>query len=190
VTRPTLAITWFQEPRWSIEWLGARLGEAYPSMTVRLAGEAKIPAQFFNPTRGQWISNQVLGYAAVLRERLGVDALLLVVNGDGYVPGLNFVFGHALLGGGVGVVYTERLRPEYYGAQPDQRLYLARLLKEALHELGHGFGLDHCPNPRCVMSFSNSILEVDRKEPRYCRVCALRLLEKGVEVGGGYILAG
>ncbi len=186
----SLAVAWYMEPHSSVAWLTERLGEAFPGLDVTPYGEVRLPVQFFDVTRGQWISNQVLGYAVLLRERAEADALLLVVGGDGYTPGLNFVFGHAVLGGGVGVVYTERLRPEFYGQPPDEELYLLRLLKEALHELGHGFGLEHCPDPRCVMSFSNSIIEVDRKEAGYCRRCAARLEALGVEVGAGYVLPG
>jgi archaemetzincin len=186
----SLGIAWYEEPLANIKWLARRLSEAYPELEARLLGEVRLPAAFFNPHRGQWISNQVLGYAALMRETSGVDVLLLVVYGDGYAPGLNFVFGHALLGGGAAVVYTERLRPEYYGQPPDQQLYLERLLKEALHELGHSFGLEHCPNPRCVMSFSNSIVEVDAKEPRYCPACAAKLEARGVRVSPRYILPG
>ena len=183
-----MGVAWYEEPVESIEWLIARLQEVFPGFRVEPIGETRLPGVFFDPGRGQWLSSQVLGYAALLREKLGHDALLLVVNGDGYVPGLNFVFGHALLGGGVGVVYTERLRPEYYGEEPDRARYLERLLKESMHELGHGFGLEHCPNPRCVMSFSNSIVEVDHKEPRYCTRCASILERRGVAVSPRYVL--
>ncbi len=183
-----LLLAWLDEPSWSIEWLTERLQEAFPTVEVETVGEVRLPPQLFDVTRGQWLSNMVLGYAAVLAEKLGGDALLLVVRGDAYTPGLNFVFGQAFLGGGVAVVYTERLRPGFYGEPSNRRLYLERLLKEALHELGHAWGLEHCSSPRCVMRFSNSILEVDEKEPRYCMRCAEKLMEAGVEVSSAYII--
>jgi len=183
-----LVLLRYMEPASSVAWLASRLAEAFPGHLVEQAGEARLPPQFFDVTRGQWMSSQVLGYAALLREQLGADALLLVVGGDGYVPGLNFVFGHALLGGGVGVVYTERLRPEFYGERRNEGLYLERLLKESLHELGHGFGLEHCSNPRCVMSFSNSIADVDGKEAKFCSRCAALLEAAGVAVSPRYVL--
>nr|WP_243666411.1 matrixin family metalloprotease [Vulcanisaeta sp. JCM 16159] len=49
------------------------------------------------------------------------------------------------------------------------------MLKEVLHELGHSFGLDHCADPRCVMYFSNTIEDTDRKGPGYCQRCMARL---------------
>jgi archaemetzincin len=35
-----------------------------------------------------------------------------------------------------------------------------RLVKEAVHELGHAFGLNHCENIECVMHFSNSLQNI------------------------------
>jgi archaemetzincin len=112
-----------------------------------------------------------------LRDRLsqaleGGRLALGIVSSDGYVEGLNFVFGLASPELKVATVYTKRLET------PDETLYRARLLKEAMHELGHLLGLGHCDNPACVMSFSNSIADVDRKEARFCSNCTLFLRAK------------
>ena len=48
---------------------------------------------------------------------------------------------------------------------------LERVKKEAVHEIGHTFGLGHCLNKICVMSFSPSIFDVDRKEVHPCKKC-------------------
>ena len=50
--------------------------------------------------------------------------------------------------------------------------WFRRLLTEAVHELGHTYGLPHCPDPRCVMFFSNSRADTDRKSPHLCGRCA------------------
>ena len=55
-------------------------------------------------------------------------------------------------------------------------LFLSRLKKEIYHEFGHVCGLSHC-KPPCVMSFSNSIKEVDRKSEFYCEKCLRKLLK-------------
>lgn len=116
------------------------------------------------------------GLLRALHSKFGVlpyQRVLAVISGDGYVEGLNFVFGIAV-GGWGGIVFTERLRPELYEGVPNDALFQARLLKEALHELGHSFGLQHCPN-NCVMRFSNSVIDVDRKSAFFCRRCAREL---------------
>ena len=44
-----------------------------------------------------------------------------------------------------------------------------------LHEVGHAlFALRHCNNPKCVMSFSNTIFDVDRKSKEVCKNCKTR----------------
>jgi archaemetzincin len=96
---------------------------------------------------------------------LGITAV------DLYVPQLNFVFGEARLGGPSAVISTHRLRPEFYGQLPDEKLFLRRVEIEAVHELGHTFGLGHCPKVCCVMHFSNNIADTDRKGPLFCDDC-------------------
>ncbi|QDA31421.1 peptidase M54 [Thermococcus indicus] len=53
-------------------------------------------------------------------------------------------------------------------------LFKARLLKGVLHEVGHGFGLEHCTN-QCVMNPPASMEEWDLRVPGYCRKCLLKL---------------
>ncbi|MFN4046175.1 MAG: archaemetzincin family Zn-dependent metalloprotease [Acidilobaceae archaeon] len=99
------------------------------------------------------------------RERVVVG----VIAGDGYVSGLNFVFGLAMPDLGVASVYAERL------SDSDVSRFLSRLLKEVMHELGHLLGLNHCANPKCVMSLSNSVADVDFKDAWFCPACRVKL---------------
>jgi predicted Zn-dependent protease len=47
---------------------------------------------------------------------------------------------------------------------PENRsLFHQRVLTEAVHELGHTDGLNHRLNPRCVMFFSNPLVDTERK---------------------------
>ncbi|MEM0366646.1 MAG: archaemetzincin family Zn-dependent metalloprotease [Acidilobaceae archaeon] len=97
--------------------------------------------------------------------------IVSVVLGDGYVEGLNFIFGLAMPELRVASVYTKRLETS------DRGKFKLRVLKEVIHELGHLMGLGHCINPKCVMSFSNSIAEVDYKNVQFCRECEVKLKE-------------
>ncbi|MCC6011250.1 MAG: archaemetzincin family Zn-dependent metalloprotease [Desulfurococcaceae archaeon] len=97
---------------------------------------------------------------------------------DGFEHGLNFVFGEADPQSRIAVVFTKRLKPEFYGEQVNYNLYFERLLKEVIHELGHLLGLEHCRSKKCVMRFSNSIAEVDEKESFFCDRCRGTLRHK------------
>jgi len=55
------------------------------------------------------------------------------------------------------------------GAEEDgEKLVERRAVTEALHELGHVFNLSHCSRRDCVMWFSNTLAETDRKGMRFC----------------------
>lgn len=102
----------------------------------------------------------------------GADKLLAVTGQDLYIPMLSFVYGQAQLGGQVAVVSVARLRTEYYGLPPDEELLRVRARKEALHEVGHLFGLVHCPDTNCAMALSTGIRPLDQKQPSLCAGCA------------------
>jgi len=106
---------------------------------------------------------------------MSAGKVLGVTAADLYVPHLNFVFGEAYCPGKVAVISINRLRPEFYNEPPDIRLLLSRMSKEAVHELGHTFGLNHCSNSKCVMYFSNSIVDTDAKGSVFCDRCLQNL---------------
>lgn len=101
---------------------------------------------------------------------LGVTALDLTA------PGRTHVFGEATHGGPFALVGVARFGVP---AEASPRL-LARVLKEALHELGHLAGLEHCDRPECPMSFAARVADVDRKNPDFCEQCAAELGRIGI----------
>jgi archaemetzincin len=122
----------------------------------------------FNEQRNQLNSDKLLRWLAttIMNNTKSYDPtkiILGVCNFDAYSSGLNFVFGQASLTGGVAAIYLPRLKQEFYGIAADISIFIERVLKEATHEVGHTFGLVHCPKQSCVMHFSNSIVETDRK---------------------------
>jgi len=123
-----------------------------------------LPSAAYAPARGQFRADSLLDLLSGYRRHV-----LGVTHRDLFAGDLNFVFGIAAPAGAC-LVSTARLL-----AGADDKLFLARLLKEAVHELGHTLGLPHCPDPDCVMRFSNSLADTDRKGDAYCSGCLGRL---------------
>ena len=134
-----------------------------------------LEAEFaFNPLRRQYHSTEIL---KKIHQSPASDAwkVLGVTEKDLYIPVLTFVFGEAQLTDGGAVVSAHRLRQEFYGLPTDPELLHERLLKEALHELGHTHGLRHCQDYTCVMSSSNGVERIDLKSAEFCPTCAQAL---------------
>ena len=108
-------------------------------------------------------------------QKIGIDIrdenALIITDVDLYMPDLNFVFGLADAKKKVCIISLTRLKNEFYGLKPDYRLLIERAMKEAVHELGHTWGLAHCPDARCVMHFSDSLKDTDNKRSTFCRSC-------------------
>ncbi len=90
---------------------------------------------------------------------------------DLFVPILKYVFGVAQMHGPCSVISTHRLLPEFYEEAPNQGLFLERVQKTALHELGHSFGLTHCRDRHCIMYSSTKVQDTDLKKMDFCPSC-------------------
>jgi archaemetzincin len=128
----------------------------------------------FDMKRLQYNSSQIL--LQLLPHAPGDGTKILgVVDVDLFIPVLTFVFGEAQLRGDCAVVAMHRLNNRFYGLPDDPALLTERLVKEALHELGHNFGLIHCVNPECVMRSSTYVEEIDQKSAELCDRCREQL---------------
>jgi archaemetzincin len=143
-------------------------------MIVAPGADLIVPARAYSATRRQYLSTAFLDELSSIEGndewiRLGITAV------DLYVPELNFVFGEASSADHAAVFSVARLDPRRYGDAADERILLNRAVTEAIHELGHVFGLGHCRRSNCVMWFSNTLTETDRKGSRFCLTCAEQL---------------
>ncbi|ADU96594.1 peptidase zinc-dependent [Thermovibrio ammonificans] len=137
--------------------------------------EGALPPDSTGARGSQLLAEVQLQHALALKPS---DSLFVVVLTpyDLYSNGLNFVFGVAYPFKGCIVSYA-RLISE------DDSLFLSRFRKELTHEMGHVFGLPHCPNPSCVMHFSNSLADTDAKSENFCQLCSEKLRRVMVELG-------
>ena len=143
---------------------------------IRRGTALQTPAAAYNAVRKQYEALQVMRKVA---EVIPSDATraLGIMKEDLSIPMLTFVYGQAQLRGRVALMSIARLQQEFYGLPANKELTSTRIVKEALHELGHTFGLVHCPITSCVMTIANDIQQVDKKNCEFCSGCAVLLQE-------------
>ncbi len=137
---------------------------------TRRAPSLPEPAGAYDPQRKQYSSTDLL-QLLVAQSAPPARRVLGVTTYDIFIPMLSFIFGQAQLGGRAALVSVARLRQEFYGLPADEPLLHERACKEAIHELGHTFGLTHCHDTTCAMSLSVTIEQVDGKRPAFCGSC-------------------
>jgi len=155
--------------------LEQRLRERFGFETQRSAPLSE-PADAYDPQRRQYSSVILLRHAV---ERCPGDAakFLVVTDKDMFIPMLSFVYGQAQLGGKAALVSLAQLRQEFYGLPAEASVLRERVVKEALHELGHAFGLIHCVDRGCPMALSTNIRQIDLKGSEFCEGCRALLHE-------------
>ena len=148
------------------------LASAFDAEIITVPG-ITLPPSAYDRSRGQYYSTPILRQLARVKPHQA-ERLLGVADVDLYVPELNFVFGEADARHGVAICSLARLHQ--HGSDAGARaLFLKRAATEAIHELGHTYSLGHCSNSRCVMWFSNTLAETDRKGLAFCADHASRL---------------
>ena len=152
-----------------LTYISYQIEKIFP-FSVKMDEALLHPGYAYNERRDQYKSDLILTRLQKV-DREEAEKILGVVDLDLYTPGLNFVFGQASMGGKVALIALPRLRQEFYQLAKDKKLYYSRAIKEAVHELGHTFGLDHCKKRECVMHFSNSLADTDYKGKEFCDDC-------------------
>ena len=124
----------------------------------------------YDKSRRQYHSGMLL--TLMLEYAPAGDSKLLGITGhDLFLPVLTYVFGQAQLASRACVFSSYRLRNELYGLPPSPILLRQRSFKEALHELGHTYGLRHCSDYPCVMNTSTYAEDIDLKPAQFCDMC-------------------
>jgi archaemetzincin len=128
-----------------------------------------VPQFTYNSKRGQYYAEAILD--EIIKNKRTNTIVLGIIDKDLYVHGLNFVFGIADPTRKSALISITRLRESFYRLPENHNVLRKRVITEAIHELGHVLGLGHCQNPKCVMFFSNSLKDTDRKGPHFCTNC-------------------
>jgi archaemetzincin len=139
---------------------------SYPARIVPLLEDVAFAR---DPDRDQYHSTRIL---EVLAEKAPAKAVkvLGITQVDLFIPILTYVFGEAQLGGISCVVSSFRLNATDVLGNSETAFH-ERMIKEAIHELGHTFKLRHCQEASCIMHYCRSTEDVDRKSNTLCRYC-------------------
>lgn len=132
-------------------------------------------SEFYDGARRQYDGNRLIKEIES-RYAENTNKTLALFNVDLFIPILTYIFGQAYLGGRSGIASIYRLSNESYGLKSDKKVFVDRIRKEVMHELGHTFGLIHCRNISCVMRSSTYVEDIDQKESGLCHQCKSDLL--------------
>ncbi|MCD6161431.1 MAG: archaemetzincin family Zn-dependent metalloprotease [candidate division Zixibacteria bacterium] len=159
--------------------LAAEITRIFP-FRCRVGAPEKLPVELLDENRGQYHATRILKHLATSDQTsfrlLGVTTL------DVFTPILRYVFGEAMLNGRAALISTYRLLSPPPGPGDDfplnRRVFVSRVLKEGIHELGHTFGLTHCDDPTCVMAASLDTTNIDAKSAQLCYYCKIMLKDE------------
>lgn len=144
-----------------------------------------VPISSFNQWKKQFNGEAILNEIA----RSGAGKFIeksiptvIVTDVDIFAGALNFAFGVEAPDLGCCLISISRLRTEFYGQSPSMGALKDRTVKEAIHALGHYFGLKHCKYKSCVMAASSVVEDIDAREKKFCGGCKYDLEIRGVKV--------
>jgi len=156
---------------YSLEFLKDSLSETFRKRVEIYEPKRRIDLlSTYNPSREQYNSSLIL-LQLINNHPKDAFRALGVTEVDLFIPILTFVFGEAQLNGIGALISLHRLQNRFYGLPENEYLLKGRLVKEAIHELGHTYGLVHCSTPGCVMNSSTYVEDIDQKSKDFCPSC-------------------
>jgi len=144
------------------------------SDNIRIINEIWIiPEEYYDFEQELYLSTLLLLEIRNFAEKMDLDIVLGIAE-----VGLDVRFGQAEFGpeARAAIISLYRLYPGYYAQAENKNLFLSRVLKEGLHEIGHILGGDHCIN-NCIMKFSQTVTDIDMKPIAFCEECRETILK-------------
>jgi len=140
------------------------------NVNCSITDEMQMPPHAYNHSKNQYHSTPIIKQ---LRDREVHHAhkILGVTERNLFVPEANFVFGQSYVNETGPVISLHRRREGFYEKEHNDELFHERITKEAIHELGHAWDAWHCKKKKCIMSFSTTIRDTDKKLFTFCKKC-------------------
>lgn len=156
---------------------------AFYAVKVEVAEPQELPKSAFYGKRQRYRAEKLLDFLVAqgskqARVVLGLTAVDISTTKAPYEDW--GILGLATLDGRSAVLSSFRCKRQAKNAEHAR----VRFAKTAVHELGHSFGLDHCPTPGCIMhDGEGSVLTTDT-ERDLCAATRQRLASAGVLKAG------
>jgi archaemetzincin len=179
-TRPVVAVL----PLGTVDSLvvqkaAAGIRDFYP-VRIAILPPADLPDSAYYRPNQRYRAEKILDFLDAIAEDYGNEYLKIVgitsvdistTKGDIYDWG---IFGLGYMPGRVCIISSFRLGRKNVG----EKLFYERLVKVVNHELGHNFGLNHCPNQHCLMEDAKGTIKtVDGETGALCPLCHEQLKE-------------
>lgn len=174
VTTVRLVVLGEALPKDQIEAVAAGLEAALPVQVDRTPVVVPLPKSAWYAPRRRYRAEKLLdvleAHAPPGGKALGLTTVDISVSKEGVKDW--GIFGLATLGGSSAVISSFRLKK----GRPSPARLRHRITSTAVHEIGHTFGLPHCPEPGCVMQDAlGSIRNTDSGDGRLGPKCAEQL---------------
>lgn len=158
-------------PADSVQYLEVCLRKYFPNVRV-MPNNINLPSQYFNKERNRYLASGLLDELAKHRNN---DAVIGVTDYIIFKPNKKSdTFGI------MGMSYTNTFKSIVSTKIPlnGKEQSKDNICKLALHELGHGFGLKHCPNETCYMVDAEGTMKIVNAIG-FCESCKHVLNNKG-----------
>ena len=160
--------------------------QAFYAVEVTTLGRVELPKAASYPKRARYRAEKLLDFLGPRLPKGGSRILGLtsvdISTTKGKIDDWG-ILGLATLDGAACVLSSFRCKRQAKNAAHAR----IRFAKVAVHEIGHTFGLEHCPTRGCLMEDGGgSVLTTDR-EYDLCADSRRLLTERGVELAGGEI---
>lgn len=147
--------------------------EKFYSVAIVVAAEKNFPLNCYYLPRNRYRADSTIKWLKQIKPD-SATSIVGITNEDVSVnKGVHKDYGVMGLGykpGNACVVSTFRLRK----TATSQKHFRERLFKVVVHEMGHNFGLYHCPDETCIMVNAEGQMKLDG-EKDLCNSCKAKL---------------
>lgn len=160
----------------SLDFITKAIKSVFPQFIIAINSTLRAPSRFYDKERKQYRADLLLKWLKSFKSNW--EFLIGITESDIYIPGTNFVFNvhDKAVFASIAILSLRRLHQNFYGLREEPELFKERVRKQIIHIIGHFLGLPDCPNNYCVMSYVNSVLEIDSKTTDFCPRCKGRLV--------------